>query len=106
MVKWSPNLPCRKAARVSTRDYIVCVPFSSSFQYVYTGLVHCWLYDRPGVLHRDLSLDNTMYRIIEVNAEGDVEYKVYGVPTDYDLSSWTASLKTDYIVPIDRDSTV
>ena len=31
-----------------------------------------------------------------MNAEGGIEYNIYGVLTDYDLSSWTASLKTDY----------
>lgn len=35
-----------------------------------------------------------MCRIIEeMNAKGETEGKVYGVLTDYDLSSWTASLK-------------
>ena len=38
-----------------------------------------------------------MYRIVrEMNAEGEFKYNIYGVLTDYDLSSWTASLKTDY----------
>ena len=44
-------------------------------------LVHRWLYERAGILHRDLSLNNIMYRI--------VKGKVYGVLTDYDLASWT-----------------
>ena len=38
-----------------------------------------------------------MYRIIkEINDAGVTEKKVYGVLTDYDLSSWTASLTPDY----------
>jgi len=41
-----------------------------------------------GILHRDLSMNNIMYRIIEG--------KVYGVLTDYDLSSWVASLNSNY----------
>jgi len=52
------------------------------------GLVHRWLYDRVGILHRDLSPNNIMYRI--------VNNKVYGVLTDYDLASWTESLTSDY----------
>ncbi|KAF9644498.1 hypothetical protein BDM02DRAFT_3272377 [Thelephora ganbajun] len=59
--------------------------------------VHRWLHDCPGILHRDLSPNNIMYRYIEdVNAEGEREQQVYGVLTDYDLSSWTKDLKTDY----------
>jgi len=39
-----------------------------------------------------------MYRFIEeVNAEGERMKKVYGVLTDYDLSSWTKSLNPDCI---------
>jgi len=39
-----------------------------------------------------------MYRFIEeVNAEGERVKKVYGVLTDYDLSSWTKSLNPDCI---------
>ena len=38
-----------------------------------------------------------MCRIVEEeNKKGEAEDKVYGVLTDYDLSSWTASLKTYY----------
>ena len=32
----------------------------------------------------------------ETNADGEVEVKVHGVLTDYDLSSWTRDLKSDY----------
>ena len=32
----------------------------------------------------------------ELNAEGEPEQKVYGVLTDYDLSSWKKDLKNDY----------
>ena len=32
----------------------------------------------------------------EANADGEVEVKVHGVLTDYDLSSWTRDLKSDY----------
>ena len=49
-----------------------------------TDLVRQWLYDHAGILHRDLSLGNIMYRIIEG--------QVHGVLTDYDLSSWKAAL--------------
>jgi serine/threonine protein kinase len=49
--------------------------------------VHRWLYDHAGILHGDLSLSNIMYRIIEG--------KVHGVLTDYDLSSWKATLAAD-----------
>lgn len=39
-----------------------------------------------------------MYRLVEKkNAKGELlERKVYGVLTDYDLSSWTKDLKSDY----------
>ena len=38
-----------------------------------------------------------MCRIVkEINANGQEEQKVYGVLTDYDLSSWTEHLKGDY----------
>ena len=47
----------------------------------------------PGVLHRNLSLNNIMCRIVKVEDNAHV----YGVLTDYNLSSWGASLKSDYI---------
>ena len=38
-----------------------------------------------------------MWRLVEeMNAEGEREKKVYGVLTDYDLSSWKEDLKKDY----------
>ena len=44
-----------------------------------------------------MSLRNIMCRIEEgINAKGQQERKVYGVLTDYDLSSWTEHLKGDY----------
>jgi len=49
--------------------------------------VHRWLYDHPGILHRDPSLNNIMCRFIGG--------KVYGVLTDDDLSSWK-ELETGY----------
>ena len=52
---------------------------------------------RAGILHRDLSLSNIMYRIVrEKNSAGVVEEKVCGVLTDFDLASWTEDLKEDY----------
>ncbi|KAF9780566.1 hypothetical protein BJ322DRAFT_1112555 [Thelephora terrestris] len=50
--------------------------------------IHRWLYEKVGILHCDLSLKNIMYR--KING------KVYGVLNDFDLSSWTASLTSDY----------
>ena len=32
----------------------------------------------------------------EMNAEGKTERKVYGVLTDYDLSSWAEEMKSSY----------
>ncbi|KAF9643422.1 hypothetical protein BDM02DRAFT_3123491 [Thelephora ganbajun] len=62
-----------------------------------TACVHRWLHDHPGILHRDLSPNNIMCRYIEeTNAKGEPEEQVYGVLTDYDLSSWTKDLKIDY----------
>ena len=55
----------------------------------YVVLVHRWLYERVGILHRDLSLSNIMYRTIKG--------KVHGVLTDYDIASWTRSLTGDHI---------
>ena len=38
-----------------------------------------------------------MYRLLEeMNANGEKVYKVYGVLTNYDLSSWTDSLNPNY----------
>ena len=65
-----------------------CFLFASWLLHTNADLVHRWLYERAGILHRDLSLNNIMYRIIKG--------KVYGVLADYDLSSWTASLTRDY----------
>ena len=66
--------------------------------HAHASSVHRWLHDHVGILHRDLSLNNIMCRIIkEKNKAGVREIKeVYGVLTDYDLSSWTASLTSDY----------
>ena len=72
--------------------YVHLAPFASRLSFAYSSLVHRWLYDHPGILHRDLSFNNIMYRLVKVKGEP----KVYGVLTDYDLSSWTKSLKPDY----------
>ena len=59
--------------------------------------VHYWLYKYAGILHRDLSPNNIMCRFIEEeNAEGTKERKVYGVLTDYDLSSLADTMNPDY----------
>ena len=59
--------------------------------------VHHWLYKYVGILHRDLSPNNIMYRFIEEkNAQGTMEWRVYGVLTDYDLSSFTSTMNPDY----------
>jgi len=72
-----------------------CFCFPPRFSCAHAGLVHRWLFDEPGILHRDLSFNNIMCRIVkELGAEDKVH--VYGVLTDYDLSSWVASLRTDY----------
>ena len=71
--------------------------FASRLSYTHAGSVHRWLYEEAGILHRDLSLNNIMYRILKKeNDAGVTEKKVHGVLTDYDLSSWTASLTPDY----------
>ena len=62
--------------------------FTSWVPHTDAWLVHRWLYEVVGILHRDLSPNNIMYRIIKG--------KVHGVLTDYDLASWTASLTRDY----------
>jgi len=59
--------------------------------------VHHWLYKYAGILHRDLSPNNIMCRFIEEkNTQGTMERRVYGVLTDYDLSSFTATMNPDY----------
>ncbi|KAF9647592.1 hypothetical protein BDM02DRAFT_3187837 [Thelephora ganbajun] len=50
--------------------------------------IHRWLWEKAEILHRDLSLNNTTYRIIKG--------KVYGVLTDFDLASRTAPLMPGY----------
>ena len=62
--------------------------FASWLPHAHIGLVHRWLYEVAGILHRDISMNNIMYRT--------VGGKVHGVLTDYDLSSWTASMNSDY----------
>ncbi|KAF9789727.1 hypothetical protein BJ322DRAFT_1178609 [Thelephora terrestris] len=65
--------------------------------FVDVACVHRWLHDHPGILHRDPSPNNIMCRISEEpDAEGKPSRRVYGVLTDYDLSSWTKDLKKDY----------
>jgi len=74
-----------------------CFRSSSWVSYTHTNLVHRWLYLRAGILHRDFSLNNIMYRtIIEENENGDLEEKVYGVLTDFDLASWKEDLDDKY----------
>ena len=68
------------------------IHLSPRFPCVHARLVHRWLFDEPGILHRDLSLNNIMCRIVKELGAKD---KVYGVLTDYDLSSWAASLNND-----------
>jgi len=65
-----------------------CFSFASRLAHTDAWPVHRWLYELVGILHRDLSPNNIMYRIIRG--------KVHGVLTDYDLASWTASLTRDY----------
>ena len=65
-----------------------CIPFVFRLPCTYRISVHRWLYDCPGILHRDPSLNNIMCRLIKG--------KVYGVLIDYDLSSWKKELETGY----------
>ena len=60
------------------------------------GAVHRWLHDYPGILHRDLSPRNIMHRLIErVIAESESKRKVYGVLTNFHLSSWRDNPEND-----------
>ena len=63
------------------------VIFTSWLPYAYASPVHRWLCDH-GILHRDLSPNNSMCRMIMG--------KVHGVLTDYDLASWVSPLTRDY----------
>ena len=64
--------------------------FTSWSLYAYASPVHRWLYDH-GILHQDLSPNNTMYRMIMG--------KVHGVLMDYDLASWVSPLTQDHTKP-------
>ncbi|KAF9643635.1 hypothetical protein BDM02DRAFT_3123162, partial [Thelephora ganbajun] len=92
----------RRALRIIIQEQLVPIKSLSNARdicQVFTDIActHRWLHDCPGILHRDLSKNNIMCRYIEeVNAKGEREQQVYGVLTDYDLSSWTKDLKTDY----------
>ena len=71
--------------------------FDSQSLSTYPPSVHRWLFDCPGILHRDLSPNNIMCRLIEeINAQGKSEQQVYGVLTDFDLSSWKKDLDDNY----------
>jgi len=47
-----------------------------------------------GILYCHLSPNNIVCRFFEKNARGEMEQRVYGVPTDYDLSSLTATMNS------------
>ena len=80
-----PDLPLR------------CVQYVCRFLLLITAhfiLVHRWLFDHPGVLHRDLSFNNIKCRFIEeTSTKWEPELNVYGVLTDYGLSSWKKDLE-------------
>jgi len=60
--------------------------------------VHHWLYKYVGILHRDLSPNNIMCRFYK-NARGEMKRRVYGVPTNYDLSLLMATTNSHYKKP-------
>ena len=75
----------------------VSLPFPDCCPLTTVHSVHHWLYIYAGILHRDLSPNNIMCRFIkEKNVEGKKEQKVYGVLTDYDLSSSSDTMNSDY----------
>jgi len=77
--------------------HAVCALIDFWFDMDSSGLVHRWLYVHAGILQRDLSLSNIMYRIVKKkNGKGVVEEKIYGVLTDFDLASWREDLKKDH----------
>jgi len=77
--------------------HAVCALADFWFDMDSSGLVHRWLYVHAGILQRDLSLSNIMYRIVKKkNGKGVVEEKIYGVLTDFDLASWREDLKKDH----------
>ncbi|KAK0440229.1 hypothetical protein EV421DRAFT_788739 [Armillaria borealis] len=51
---------------------------------------HHWLYENPKILHRDISLNNMMYRKRRDNSER--KFQIFGVLNDFDLAS-SLSLK-------------
>ena len=54
--------------------------FACQLPHAYADLVHRSSYEEVGILHRDPTKSNIMYR--------KIKGKVYGVLTDFDLSSW------------------
>ncbi|SJL09024.1 uncharacterized protein ARMOST_12400 [Armillaria ostoyae] len=46
---------------------------------------HHWLYENPKILHRDISLNNMMYRKRHDNSKR--KFEIFGVLNDFDLSS-------------------
>ncbi len=50
------------------------------------GLGHHWLYENPKILHRDISLNNMMYRKGRDNSKQ--KFQILGVLNDFDLSSF------------------
>ena len=79
-------------------SHAVCVlPVFDSRPLSPVHAVHQWLYKYAGIIHRDLSPNNIMWRFIkEKNTQGSMEQRVYGVLADYDLSSFTATMNSDY----------
>ena len=90
------------SVRPSLTLRVVCSVHAPRLPSTYPTVVHRRLYDKPGILHRDLSLHNIMCRI---DTEGQQEQEVYGVLTDYDLSSWKEDLKGDYTRTSQRTGT-
>jgi len=78
--------------------YVCPLPLLGRHPLMSVCLVHRWLYVHAGILHRDLSIKNIMCRLVKKSREGKMElvWDVYGVLTDYDLSSWVDTLNPDY----------
>ncbi|KAF5349062.1 hypothetical protein D9757_012207 [Collybiopsis confluens] len=80
---WESNDPNQKTLLTRLKSHLGdALRSAREFAQVFYDIlqIHCWLYEHPEILHRDLRMANIMYR-----REGD---NVYGVLNDFDLSSF------------------
>ena len=62
--------------------------------------VHHWLCSMSKILHHNPSPNNIMFHF--TMEKGKLAQKVYGVLTDYNLSSWTSTLNPNYMITLQQ----